>query len=50
MAFTKFTSSESIKVETEIVQNYFKRVGKVVYDQLTKEEREELNQELNKTK
>jgi len=50
VAFTKFTSSESIQVETEIVQNYFKRVGKVVYDQLTKEEREELNQELNKTK
>lgn len=50
VAFTKFTSSESIEVETEIVQNYFKRVGKVVYDQLTKEEREELNQELNKNK
>jgi hypothetical protein len=50
VAFTKFTSSEYLKVETEIVQDYFKRVGKVVYNQLTKEEREELNRELNKTK
>lgn len=48
MAFTKFTSSESIQVKTEVVQGYFKKVGKVVYDQLTKEEKEELNQELNK--
>jgi len=48
MAFTKYNSSEKIKVETEIVQNYFKRVGKVVYDQLTKEEKEELNKELNR--
>jgi hypothetical protein len=47
MGFTKFTTSESINVKTETVQNYFKRVGKVVYDQLTEEEREELNKELN---
>jgi hypothetical protein len=47
MAFTKFTNSESIDVKTEIVQKYFNRIGKVVYDQLTKEEKEELNKELN---
>ena len=49
MAFTKFTNSESIDVKTEAVQKYFKRVGKVIYDQLTKEEKEELNKELNTT-
>lgn len=47
MAFTKFTNSESLSVKTDIVQKYFRRVGKVNYDQLTKEEREELNKELN---
>jgi hypothetical protein len=50
MAFTKFTNSESIDVKTETVQKYFKRVGKVVYEQLTNEEKEELNKELNTTK
>jgi hypothetical protein len=50
MAFTKFTNSESIDVKTETVQKYFQRVGKVVYDQLTKEEKEELNKELNTNK
>lgn len=49
MAFTKFTSSESIEVKTEVVQNYLKKVGKPVYETLTKEEKEELNQELNNT-
>jgi hypothetical protein len=47
MAFTKFTNSESLSVKTETVQNYFKRVGKVTYEQLSEEEREELNKELN---
>jgi len=50
MAFTKFTNSESLTVKTEKVQNYFRRVGKVNYDQLTKEEKEELNKELNENK
>ena len=50
MAFTKFTNSESLSVKTEKVQNFFKRVGKVTYEQLTKEEREELNKELNENK
>jgi hypothetical protein len=47
MAFTKFTNSESLQVKTEVVQNYLKKVGKPIYDQLSQEEREELNQELN---
>lgn len=50
MAFTKFTTSESLSVKTEKIQNYFRRVGKVNYDQLTEEEREELNKELNDKK
>ena len=50
MAFTKFTTSESLNVKTEKVQQYFRRVGKVNYDQLTKEEKEELNKELNEKK
>jgi hypothetical protein len=47
MAFTKFTNSESLTVKTEKVQDYFLKVGKVTYEQLTKEEREELNKQLN---
>lgn len=47
MAFTKFTNSESLQVKTEVVQNYLKKVGKPIYDQLSEEEREELNKELN---
>lgn len=50
MGFTKFTTSESLSVKTEKIQNYFRRVGKVNYDQLTEEEREELNKELNDKK
>jgi len=50
MAFTKFTNSESLTVKTGKVKNYFRRVGKVNYDQLTKEEKEELNKELNENK
>lgn len=47
MAFTKFTNSESLSVKTDTVQKFFLKVGKVNYDQLTKEEKEELNKELN---
>jgi len=50
MGFTKFTTSESLSVKTEKIQNYFKRVGKVNYQQLTQEEKEELNKELNENK
>lgn len=50
MAFTKFTTSESLSVKTEKIQNYFKRVGKVNYEQLTEEEKQELNKELNDKK
>lgn len=50
MGFTKFTTSESLSVKTEKVQDYFKRVGKVQYDQLTKEEKEQLNKELDENK
>jgi hypothetical protein len=50
MAFTKFTNSESLSVKTEKVQDYFKRVGKVQYDQLTEEEKEQLNKELDENK
>lgn len=50
MAFTKFTTSESLSVKTEKIQNYFRRVGKVNYDQLTEEEKQELNKELNDKK
>lgn len=50
MAFTKFTTSESLSVKTEKIQSYFKRVGKVNYEQLTEEEKQELNKELNDKK
>lgn len=49
MGFTKFTNSESLQVKTDTVQTFLKKAGKVNYDQLTTEEREELNEQLNKT-
>lgn len=46
MAITKYTVAEHAQV-TETVRTFLKKTGKVLYDQLSKEEKEELRSELD---